>query len=1358
MHFANPVALWLLLLLPLLLWRRALPPQRIAVGALHLWKAAAPVQDAAARRWARIDALLLLRAALVTALVMALAGPRFQIPGRRIAIVVDSSASMGARDAGGVRLNAARQRVRGILDGLPWLSRVELISARAIAEVLGEFGAGDPALRTALDELRPALSDADLDAAVRHAAAGGADHTFVVTDAPPPSRVDERLTWITVGRPADNVAVTQLAYARGDERPDEVQLLMSVSNFGQVPATREWSLSPAQGAAAQGAVAVAQDFALRGRVEIPPDERRTIVRLAANIAGPITATIDAHDALASDDSRSMTIAPRAARRVRLDRPGPFVERAVRVLTGIVIVDDRPDIIVCGQCDEVPPGDAAVLLLPPPASAPSAAAPLVRTSATHAVGTSLALDGLTAVPVPRPSSGDSTTIALVDDIPAIVVSEAGNRRIVELRLDPSRGTLPMNPAFPILIANAIDWLAPAADPRAGAGVPASESDLRATGSAPSLGAPPATAAAADATRIVLAAALLFAATEWWLRTRRRSRAAGWRSAATLSRAAIVTLLVAGVAGVTIPGGIAPVSAFVVFDRSSSMGSAGPALDRIGQLEANRREQDRMGVIAFGATASIERRLRAEATSLALISRIEPAATNIENALRLARTSLPAGGAKRIVLVSDGQQTAGDALREAQRAAADDVRIDVALPGWLAASRRGPTVTRVTAPPLVRGGEPFEVTAFVEGTPGGRGSLELQRDGSATLPVDVTIPAGGVAAVRYVERQATSGAYTYRARVSMPADDFIDDTGDATGAGAVVIVSGAPRLLHVGGAPAGWEGMLARAGFRLETLAPASLPQTASVLTAYDAVVLDDVAGDRLDATQSRAIAEFVEQLGGGVLMLGTPRMLEPGFGGNDALTALSPVDFRPRGGQRVPGAALVIAFDKSGSMADLVDGAPKIEYARRAVERVLDTVSDADLVGVIAFDSTATAVVPLAAGHTASAVQERLRATTASGSTAISPALDLARSWLRGPAAAGVARRRILLVSDGRTSPADAAQALAAAAEQGIEISVVAPDAAGDRGFLQTLTSRSGGRAFFPADIRELPTLLAREASRVAGGRVVEEAFAIRIAPHPVTSGLGDAGLPTLGGYVVGALTPRAEPALVSHLGDPILATARRGLGRVATYTADLPSAWSLGLRQWSGFPTLLTQTVRWVSRRTAGGLHTTIQTTDSGIDVSVESDVVVSGNADARVTVRRPGGAGVETFALDPVAPGRYAGHVPAATPGPYLLVVTAGSGTTEADVMRGVYWSPARELSSPGVNLSLLTAIARASGGRVLGENETPFGGQRQRVWRPAAAWLAAAALAIFVAELLLPAAAGLIRRLRSMRRGLVPLSGDAV
>jgi hypothetical protein len=347
-------------------------------------------------------------------------------------------------------------------------------------------------------------------------------------------------------------------------------------------------------------------------------------------------------------------------------------------------------------------------------------------------------------------------------------------------------------------------------------------------------------------------------------------------------------------------------------------------------------------------------------------------------------------------------------------------------------------------------------------------------------------------------------------------------------------------------------------------------------------------------------------------------------------------------------------------------------------------------------------------------------------------MTLAADWLRR---AEVSRRYVLLMSDGRTAPADADRLRAAARTGGIELSVIAIGADADRSLLERLAQGTGGRAYFPDDLRELPILAAREAARAAGGGSVQEHFALRAATHPITAGLDRGSMPDMGGYVVSVARPGAESILMSHLDDPVLAGWRFGLGRVAVYTAGLNAPWSASLRAWGGFSSLWLQTVRWLSRRT---IHVALQTTvverADGmylmVDATSPSGELLNLRA-LRAVVRDPSGR-EEDVAVHAQAPGLYEARIEVAQPGPYLVNVSGRSldDVAEVTALRGFYWSADRERRASGVDVAAMTALAQLTGGRLLGADQDPFSGPRPRAYREIWPALALAALWIFLLE----------------------------
>ena len=1388
MRFAFPAALWLLplALLPLLA-RKTRPARRLAVGAHQFWAPAVAREAAPLPRRLRRDRVALVQAGIVATIVLALARP-WWTPGDDVAaIVMDTSLSMSAVSGGQSRLALAVRRAAEWTARLPPGTRVRLITTAPVPRQIAELPADGDSIERALAGLRPTDAAARVDAAVAMARTGdpAPARVLVVTDAGAPAD-GAGTEWVAVGAPSENAAIVTLRARRARATAPDADVTAHVRNYGTRPLATTLTL------------AAGDRILLRQRLEMDAGSGTSATVVTG--AGVVTATIDTADAIAADNMRATVVSPPLAMRVALTGmtdPDGFLERALRSRQGIEIVPDvaRADVVVCAGCGPDAtagaPATAGLLIVPPLPATPTAPAPLARAGTRGGLPTPPGLDGIEAVAIDGAKLADGTVAVRAGQRPAVVSVERNGRRIVELRLDLARSPLSLTPAFPILVSELVDWLSlrdleeAAFDagttvvrtvPRDTAGTPAvigprgasvatvvdggrivvadtstagvyrvrsgtadapfvvnpavnGESDLGAAAPPDLVAAAPApreSAARADLTAVVLGGALLLIALEW------RLRPGSWRS----PRAVTVMLLAAAFAVPRIPWGEAPRAIVFALDVSDSMDARRTgALAFLRASTARMRDGDRSGLVVFGAAAAVERPLdAAPIAGAAVTARVPSSATNLEQAVRSARAALPDDGTGRVVLVTDGRATAGDVRGEILTARAAGVPIDVMTPpsGRVAA---GPVVTRLSAPPTVHQGEPFEVRATVEGTPGAR-TVVVFDGGGEPMRRPIALPESGAATVAATIRPDTPGLAVYRA--SIEATDALADFARGP-VGGVVAVAGEAQLLYVASrAPIALPG-----GYRVTHTPPEDVGRTAAALAPFDVVVLDDVEPEQLDEPQRRVLAQHVEQ-GGGLFVLGSPASLTPG--GRDPLEAALPIDLRPRRGQRAPGLALVVVFDKSGSMDDRIDGAPRIEFARQAVERVLASLPPTDAVGVIAFDSDALDVAPLRPGHEPATLAERLAGVRPSGATAIAPAVERAVAWLRGPAASGYARRLVLLVSDGRTSPADQARARTALRSAGIEVSTVALGDEADRRFLGELASAGNGRAFYPRRLGELPALAAREAVRVSGGHVVDEPFTVQPARHPVLVGLDTGAMPTLGGYVVGSPKPGSEVALRSPLGDPVLALWRHGLGKVAVYTADWRSPWSAGLRAWPDAPALLAQTTRWLSRRVEHPfLHAAIGEHDGRLAVAVDArdgDGAFLSGLDVRAQARTPAGE-TRDLAFAPAAPGLYEASLPLADPGPYLfsIAATAPDGSLDARIQRGFFWASAQERAGEP-DTATLAEVARLSGGRMLSADGDPFGGPRPRDRRDIAPWLAALALPLFLRHVFRPSASRATRR----------------
>ena len=86
-----------------------------------------------------------------------------------------------------------------------------------------------------------------------------------------------------------------------------------------------------------------------------------------------------------------------------------------------------------------------------------------------------------------------------------------------------------------------------------------------------------------------------------------------------------------------------------------------------IREHREPQDQVGVIVFGREPAIEIPPFDDNVQVPkqIESQLDPDYTNIAAAIKLAEAAFPHDAAKRMVLVSDGNQNLGDALEEGAR---------------------------------------------------------------------------------------------------------------------------------------------------------------------------------------------------------------------------------------------------------------------------------------------------------------------------------------------------------------------------------------------------------------------------------------------------------------------------------------------------------------------------------------------------------------------------------------------------------------------------------------------------------------------------------------------------------------------
>lgn len=779
--------------------------------------------------------------------------------------------------------------------------------------------------------------------------------------------------------------------------------------------------------------------------------------------------------------------------------------------------------------------------------------------------------------------------------------------------------------------------------------------------------------------------------------------------------------------------------VVFalDRSRSVERSGEtgAEEAVGAMRdaiETMRADDRAGLVVFGAEATTEV-LPSPRPSLApRRASVARDATDIAAALRRALADLPAEHAGRIVLVSDGVETTGDALAAAQIASGRGVLIDV-LP-----IDRAPqpevAVERVRIPPTARPDEPVEVRIVTRATRETRARVRVLRDGEPIAESETTLAAGDDILVMR-DRAASPGVHRYDVVID-PIGEDVDAARDNNEGGAFMRVLGGSRALVLANEPEA-AGALAeairRGGIEVEVGGPRAVPVDLASLASYDLLVLSDLEARAFSEDQMRMVQSYVRDLGGGLLMVGARDSFGLGGYAYTPIEEALPATFDLRRRRDRASLAMVIAIDKSGSMTvEVSPGRTKLDLANEAAARSAMLLSPRDRIGVMHVDEAVTWTQPMVSIDDPAPIASVIRAAQPGGGGIY---VDVAmRESFEALRSEQTQLKHLLLFSDGDDSENldGMRDVVRAAFRDRITTSIVSMGNGVFTPELEQLSRIGGGRFYIVEDMTELPRIFTQETIEASRAALKEEPFRARAAaPGAPTRGIDFNSAPALGGYAIVNARPRATTLLAASEEDPLLLTWQHGVGRSAVLTTDAGAELARSWLAWPGYVALFSQLTRDIARapeRSDARVSVSIRDGVGHVRVeAVSEDGRYQNYLDLAGTVAAPGGRRIDV-PLAQTGAGRYEGTFDANAPGPYLVTVREqGAGLVGS---AGIVRPRGDELRGEGTDRAKLAQIAALTGGRVLPNLETVFTDRPPPAWSYAPLWeeLLAAALMLML------------------------------
>ncbi len=735
----------------------------------------------------------------------------------------------------------------------------------------------------------------------------------------------------------------------------------------------------------------------------------------------------------------------------------------------------------------------------------------------------------------------------------------------------------------------------------------------------------------------------------------------------------------------------------------------------------------------------------------------AGSNIQAALQLSYGLFPPGYLKRIVLLSDGLETEGSLLSEANHAARFGARLFVRPfreppPGEVA-------VRALRLPDKVDIGQPFDVVAEVYASRATTAKARLFQ--GETLNGlegvrDVTLKAGENE-LKFKSVVRVGGEVTYALKLSdIPLGD--DRFGQNNGMDVTLDVPGRPQVLYIEGQPQRGSYLvsaLSAQQFDVDLRPPSAMPGSLRELERYDFFILSDVPREAVSDAAQDLIEKYVRDLGGGFLFAGGEAGYGLGGWGHSTIERLLPVRMDAERRKEMPGVAMALVIDRSGSMTGL-----PMEMAKAACRATVETLQGDDLIEVIAFDSTPARYVKMQPARYRSRIQNDIARIQPGGGTEIFSSLDMAYQDL---SVVQARKKHVVLLTDGQ-APVQGIKDLATGMlAEAITVTTVGLGEGVNQELLRSVADAGGGRFHLVPDPNSLPKIFTRETELIAQQAAVEEWFPVeQVGNADFLKGIGVSAAPLLHGYVATQLKPSpAQLILQSDRGDPILARWRAGLGWAVAWTSDVKNNWSVDWLRWSGFSKFWGQFTREhmrIKRRQElpmqvemreNTVHAVVDafTADERFDNQLESKLVVTGPATSK------GKGESRNVPLRRTAPGRYEAELRLDEYGSFLLraeharIAADGSVQPFASSFGHVSNPYPREYGRFEPDIDLQARAAAAAGGSVDPEPAKVFDAQGEKIvyYRPLWSRFVLAAIVVFLLDLL-------VRRVRLFDRKFLP------
>lgn len=735
----------------------------------------------------------------------------------------------------------------------------------------------------------------------------------------------------------------------------------------------------------------------------------------------------------------------------------------------------------------------------------------------------------------------------------------------------------------------------------------------------------------------------------------------------------------------------INTIILADMSASAtDSYGAVYTYINEIASMANEKNRVGVVAFGKdyfyVSGLSENGDAVMTALAESeSASHVGATNLEEALYYAESLLDDKENQRIIILSDGIETDGDALAAAKVIAERGVQVDAVCVPTRAVGYEM-QVMSLSHTQNLEVGDSVELKVVVQSNYAGSAELRFLDNGSLISKRIVDIKEGLTELTTEYTPEST-GVHEIFVRV-VPVQDGVKENNtyyswlEVEGKGNLLLVDGTGREANL-------LNSLLSEEYSVTEITPEEAGSYMNQLAAYHGVILMNVSNADLPEGFADALETYVDKYGGGVLTTGGSNTYAYGSMTDTAFEDMLPVTLEQGEEQTT---AMILVVDTSSSMQGISH-----RMAVQGTMQCIETLADTDYVGVLTFDRTVHVIYDLTSMKYKDDILAEVEAIELGRGTYMTAATQEAYNQLKNFDADN---KHVIILSDGEPQDSGYIRVVKQMAANGITVSAIAVGQGADRRIMETIAESGNGNYYYVVTVKDLPDIMVNEVISATDSYRHTGTFPIAVASYsPLLGGVDTENLPTVSGYTTTFVKKGAEQYLTVAEGEPLYVQWNYGTGRVGSFAADLKGNDTALLFESESGMQLIKNMVYGLIRTDRKVTALEVETVAGNQTAQVEIGAALAEGESLLVTVLTPEGV-EETMETVFTTKGTYQGSFATDYSGVYTITVThldANGGLldfTQANVASS--YSKEYECFAEEAGEELLISVTEATDGRM--------------------------------------------------------------